>query len=240
MIDRGSASFAVVFADGNREINVGTVVVDPSLNFKRLLSILSQRIGISPHQFSVYLATSGSDRKIPINSKVNLAALNHDGGGYYFFVKRSRRSKKASPPNKNGKGSPPNKKNLPENVMLLRRGRDRDAAFADSGFMSPSPPPLILDRGQYEKRMMNLRLEREVFLMNMGIDGLSIGRETTNEVSSGGGGNGRAVCEECLRAKLKGIDSGFHLCVEDTVTNWFRSPAGPISRPTKNSGKECP
>ncbi|KAL9319342.1 hypothetical protein ACSQ67_015859 [Phaseolus vulgaris] len=85
MIDAGTASLAVVYSDGNREINVGTVVVDPSLNFKSLLSLLSQMIGISPHQFSVYLAAVDTDRKIPVTAKVNLAAVRRDAAAHYFL-----------------------------------------------------------------------------------------------------------------------------------------------------------
>ncbi|TKY53156.1 hypothetical protein E2542_SST24680 [Spatholobus suberectus] len=224
MIDGGSASLAVVYSDGNREINVGTVAVDPSLNFKGLLALLSQRIGISPHQFSVYLAAVGSDRKIPVTAKVNLAAVRRDGAGHYFFVKRSKRAKKAS-----GKDA---KKNPQEKVMLLRRSAAGDPPFR-AGFAAP-----ILDRAEYERRLRNLQMERESFLMNMsvGIDGGAVGR----------GGDGAAatataaVCEECLKAKLTGIDGGFHLCVLDAVTVGFRSPAGPISRPAKNSGEDGP
>ncbi|CAJ1967257.1 unnamed protein product [Sphenostylis stenocarpa] len=223
MIEGGTASLPVVYSDGNREINVGTVVVDPSLNFKSLLSLLSQRIGISPHQFSVYLAAVDTDRKIPVTAKVNLAAVRRDAAAHYFFVKRSKRSKKASA---NAKRKPP------EKVMLLRR-----ADAGDPSFRSPFVAP-IFDRADYEQRLMNFQMERDFFRMNMGaaIHGAAIGTESVNTVPIAASS---AVCEECLKAKTTGIEDDFHLCVFDTVTVGFRSPAGPISRPAKNSGDDC-
>ncbi|RDX67295.1 hypothetical protein CR513_53850, partial [Mucuna pruriens] len=220
MIDGGSVSFAVVYFDGNREINVGTVTVDPSLNFKTLLSLISQRIGISPHQFSVYLAAVGSDRKIPVTAKVNLAAVRRDGAAHYFFVKRSKRAKKASA---NGKDANL-KTNPPEKVMLLRRS-------AGDPPLRPAFAGPILDREEYQRRMQNLQMERESFLMNMNarFDGCAAGRERRP-----------AVCQECLKENLTGVHDGFHLCVLDAVTVGFRSPAGPVSRPTRNSVKEEP
>ncbi|KAK7278735.1 hypothetical protein RJT34_23771 [Clitoria ternatea] len=214
----GSAPFAVVYSDGNREINVGTVMVDASLNFKSLLSILSQLIRISPHQFSVYLAAVGSDRKIPVTAKVNLTALRHDGGAYYFFVKRSKRSKKASPAN-------PNKRSPPQNVMLLRR----DAAGEE---------PLRTVQAEYERRLRNLQMEKEYYMMNMGIgvNDVAVEREAVN-VDGNAAAAAEGVCEDCLKEKLTGIDAGFHLCVFDKVTVRFRTSAGPISRPAKTSGE---
>ncbi|BAT96558.1 hypothetical protein LR48_Vigan02g013700 [Vigna angularis] len=220
MIDAGAASLAVVYSDGNREINVGTVVVDPSLNFKSLLSLLSQMIGISPHQFSVYLAAVETDRKIPITAKVNLAAVRREATGHYFFVKRSKRAKKASA---NAKKKPP------EKVMLLRR-----ASAGDPPFNTTFAPP-ILGRADYEQRLMNFQMERDSFRMNMStaINGVAVGRESLRTVPASA-----AICEDCLKANTDGIDAAFHLCVLDSVTVGFRSLAGPISRPAKIAGED--
>ncbi|KAI9077917.1 hypothetical protein K1719_040046 [Acacia pycnantha] len=55
---KGSAgvSFSVVFFDGESTVNVGEVTVDSSMNFKNFQSDLGQKIGVSPHQLSVYSA----------------------------------------------------------------------------------------------------------------------------------------------------------------------------------------
>ena len=255
MFAGGNANFAVVYTDGDREINVGTVDVDPAaITFKHLLPLLSRKIGLSPHHFSVYLAAVGTDRKIPITAKVDLATAMHlDGGGaaayYFFLVKRSsssKRSKKAA-----AAAHPPSpapardrKKTPTENVMLLRRAAGESQLAA---FRAAAPP--FMDRVEFEMRMMNLRMERERFLMNMAMKDANVAREASNggaagrERNSAGGGGGRIlICEECLRAKRTGTDDGgFHPCVYDEVTVGFRSPAGPISRPpAKNTGQKRP
>nr|ACU21291.1 unknown [Glycine max] len=226
MIDRGKTSVAAVYSDGNREINVGTVVVDPTLNFKSLVTLLSQQIGISPHQLSVYLASVGTDRKIPVTSKLNLAAVRRDGAAHYFFVKRSKRNKKA---NGSGNGKDAMKKNYPrpppEKVMLLRR--------ADAG--APPFMPPVLNRAQYERRLMNLHIERQSYLMNMSL-GVNGGRESPNN-SAAVTAAFPAVCDECLKAKVSGNNRDFHPCVNDAVIVGFRSREGPITRPVKNADK---
>ncbi|RZC25799.1 uncharacterized protein LOC114393834 [Glycine soja] len=230
MIDGGSTSVAVVYSDGSREINVGTVAVDPTLNFKSLLTLLSQRIGISPHQFSVYLAAVGTDRKIPVTAKLNLATVRRDGATHYFFVKRSKRNKKA-----NGNGKDAAKKNhhhpRPENVILLRRA-------AASAVRDPPLVPPILNPAQYERRLMTLQIERQSYLMNMkvGVNGGAAEREFSNTSTAAV----TAACDGCSKAKITGINGGFHLCVHDAVTVGFRSPAGPITRPAKTAGEAGP
>lgn len=89
---------------------------------------------------------------------------------------------------------------MTENVVLLRRN---DA---------------VMGRAEYEKWVRDLQLERERFLMSMGM-----------RLRDGGGG---ILCEKCLT----GSDGGFHWCVYDAVTVGFRSPAGPVARPFKGSG----
>ncbi|KAI4348889.1 hypothetical protein L6164_009555 [Bauhinia variegata] len=239
MVEGGNVPFSVVFFDGERETNVGNIMVNSSLNFKILQSVLSQKIGISPNQFSVYLASSGGNRKIPITGKVNFAAVSRENGAY-FFVKRTKRSRKnkTQKEHPNGEHYPPtkvaqsNKNNPPGNVMLLRRnpGFENQPLPQLPGYQAP-----IIDRVEYERRVRNLQVERERYLLNMGLNDLWLER------GSNGGGEGKAkggdvVCEECSRAKQTGRDVGFHWCVCDAVTVGFRSPAGPIARPMKRSG----
>ncbi|KAJ1407876.1 hypothetical protein SESBI_23906 [Sesbania bispinosa] len=105
----GNTPFTVIYSDGDKEINLGSIVVDPSMNFRRFITLLSQRVGISPYQLSVFLSAAGTDRKIPITAKVNLASIAGYGRAYYFFIKPSRQFRK----------SPTNNKNPPQNVVLL-------------------------------------------------------------------------------------------------------------------------
>lgn len=238
MPDGENVPLAVVYSDGDKETNVGTVAVGPTLGFKRLLSLLSQKVGISPPQFSVFLANDSSDRKIPLTAKFNFAAVPLDGsdgdGGYYFLVRRAKRYKKSAP----------SCKNPPENVVLLRReaaagdgvGGDNQTPLTALRPTFSAPP--ILDPAEYVRKVSNLCKERELFLMSMGINGEPVRKEVPNS-GGGGGESGGAVCRQCLKAKRKGIKASFHLCVNDKVVTAFRTTAGPISRPVKNSGEDC-
>ncbi|KAJ1407875.1 hypothetical protein SESBI_23905 [Sesbania bispinosa] len=191
----GNTPFTVISSDGDREINLGTIVVDPSMNFKRFITLLSQRVGISPYQLSVFLAAAGSNRKIPITAKVNLASIAGYGSAYYFFVKPSRLFKKSLTSNKNP----------PQNVVLL----PHEAAASASGGVDATPVVAMMAPTQQHPPIAD-----------------DIG----------------AVCEVYLVGKMTRNDSDFHLCVHDNVIKgFFRSTAGPISRPARNSDEYyCP
>ncbi|CAL1360403.1 unnamed protein product [Linum trigynum] len=222
-------SFPVVLFDGEQEINVGRVVLLPSMNFKAFQSIISDRIGLSPNQFSVHVA----DRhrrgfQIPVTGKTNFSAITRNKG-YFFLVllKRSRRERRRRSPaaaavrktaESQHRFDPP-----PGNVMLLRRGG------GGYGFASE----LELGLAGYERRVRELQVEKERYLMNMGfvssgqgLESLSLDSGERSPESEG------VVCGECSR----GGEPEFHWCVHDPVTVGFRSPAGPIARPSRESG----
>ncbi|CAL0310003.1 unnamed protein product [Lupinus luteus] len=216
MVGGGGPSFSVVYFDGEKETFIGEVTVDPSFNFNKFLSFLTNKIGISPHQLSVYLASFGSNRKIPITARVNFAAIVRDTAGVaassFFFVKRSKRPKsnkvhsnKRSWINNNNNNNIINN-HATANVVLLRQ----NAAV-------PFKMSSVMTRFDYEKYMMDLEMQRERYLMSTG----------------GGGGicGGDVICEECLRD----MNGGFHPCVFDNVTFGFRSRAGPVARPIKGT-----
>ncbi|EXB38191.1 hypothetical protein L484_004096 [Morus notabilis] len=219
----GGVSFPVVFFDGEHETEIGSIAVYAAMEFKRFQALLSQKIGISPHQFSVHLSSPESCRKIPITGKVNFGAICREKGCFFVvMLKRSRRPRRRKSHHHhqdflddvilypNADHSPMINKNPPPNVMLLRRDASVDCR------VSPSS-----DRVEYENRVLNLQLEREMYLVNMGLSGL--GREP-NETAA-------PVCGDCVRAKELGQEAGFHWCVYDAVTFSFRPPAGPIARP---------
>jgi hypothetical protein len=238
LFDGVGKPFPVIYCDGETETNLGIIKVDPTMNIKTLLFILSEKTKISPHQFSVFLADQDTDRKIPLTAKVNFAAVCHDGAAYYFYVKRSRRSKK----------SPAKNKNLSEKRMLLRRDGAVDGIKFSGVRQKFAVASSTVERAEMEKRVMNLRKEREAFLMSMGVKIESFRRETLKfngggsgggSVNGGGGGrSGGAVCRECLMARMKGTSADFHLCCYDEVIVGFRTSAGPISRPVRNSGED--
>ncbi|KAI9090767.1 hypothetical protein K1719_028620 [Acacia pycnantha] len=220
-------SFSVVFFDGESTLNVGEVTVDSSMNFKNFQSDLGQKIGVSPHQLSVYLGSPESNRKIPITRKVNFAAIAREKGGF-FFVKRRPRRHKTHKESRHDE-QPSNKKTPRANVKLLRRNTGTDFFQALPGFQTP-----ILEI-EYGNRVRNLQIEKERFLMNMGLGGLCLGKESNGNGNRNANG-GELVCKVCSVGNASDRDLGFHWCVRDAVTEGFRSPAGPIARPVKNLG----
>jgi hypothetical protein len=240
----GGVSVPVVFSDGERETNIGNVVVHPSLEFKTFQSIMSCKIGISPQQFSAFLAGPETQRKIPITAKFNFAAVSPAEDCFFLVVlKRSKRERRRRTRREAREdeyyGSRMSVvqrtiKKVPENVMLLRRnaGIESVQVQAFSGFVS------VMDRVGYDNRVQELRAERDRYLMNMGLSGLNLGRGGKGDVAERGVTQNVVVeCEECLRLRAmdSGREIGFHWCVYDAVTFGFRSPAGPIARPVKGS-----
>ncbi|KAK2655403.1 hypothetical protein Ddye_008455 [Dipteronia dyeriana] len=109
--------FPVIFFDGDREINIGSVVVHPSLDYKSLQSTFSRKIGLSPNQFSVFLADRKTSRKIPITGKANFSAISREKDCLFLVVIRSSRDSRSR-----------RQKRQPEqpvaDVMLLKRNID--------------------------------------------------------------------------------------------------------------------
>lgn len=242
-------SFPIVFHDGERDTNIGSVIVSSSTEFKNFQSLLSKMIGISSHQFTVYLAeykisldsSTKIRRRIPITGKVNFSAISGEKNSFFLVVlKRSRRERRRkvahdnedeyylSSATKTKTKTSQSKKNPPENVMLLRRNTGIEKELL-SGFISP-----VMDRYEYEERIRKLQSEKEKYLMSIRLNNLTMGG------GGDGGRNGSArsettVCRDCLSAKETGMAAGFHCCANDAVTAGFRSHAGPIARPVKES-----
>ncbi|GAB2229543.1 hypothetical protein Droror1_Dr00013789 [Drosera rotundifolia] len=134
--------FPVLFFDGERETEIGTVVVSASTTFKTFQSLISQKIGISPHQITIYLernhhqingfvsTATHHHRKIPVTNKFNFAAIAGDNSCFFRAVlKRSRRARRRRPTSKEEMISYHNNGYnnstgiiSPENFVLLRRG----------------------------------------------------------------------------------------------------------------------
>ncbi|WRX23298.1 hypothetical protein QQP08_015785 [Theobroma cacao] len=216
----GGVSFPVVFFDGECETGIGNVVIHPAMDFKAFQSILSRMIGISPHQFSVYIADgNNSHNRVPITGKVNFSAVSR-GKDCFFLVVLKRSWRSGTRKGKNEEPSFPAaamKKELPTNVMLLRRGGGGGNNLMDARVFTG------LD--EFERRVRDLQMEKERYLVNLGRVNSKFERESKS-----------SVCEECEDAKVVGRAPGFHWCVYDAVTFGFRSHAGPIARPGKGPG----
>ncbi|XVF55847.1 hypothetical protein PTKIN_Ptkin06aG0069700 [Pterospermum kingtungense] len=216
----GGVSFPVVFFDGECETGIGNVVIHEATDFKAFQSMLSRKIGISPHQFSIYIADSdNSHNRVPVTGKVNFSAVSRETGCIFLVVlKRSQRYATRKGKNKEAAPRPAAatmmKKEPPPNVVLLRRGAGGGDNLMDARVFTG------LD--EFERRVRDLQMEKERYLVNLGMANLRIERESKS-----------LVCEDCENAKTVGRDVGFHRCVYDSVTFGFRSYAGPIAPPGK-------
>lgn len=235
------ALFAVVFFDGEREIDLGTILITPSMNFKAFQSLISQRIGISPHQITTYFTPlhhhHQQQRRRPVTNKFDFAAALPESTTSFFWVvlKRSRRVRRRRPKIE-ASVSPESEK-----LVLLRRNPNLD-------YMNPNLDYMDLMRERMmerERYLMSLNLNSDVYsdlssLYSRGNLNYGFGIGSDDGASSSGAGseNNRVVfCDVCWNARMEGETPQFHWCKNDAVrpiTEGYRSPAGPIARPAKN------
>ncbi|ERN16136.1 hypothetical protein AMTRI_Chr11g95390 [Amborella trichopoda] len=209
-----SAPYKVIFFDGDVDIEMGHISIHHALTFKRLQSLISQKLGMSPNQISTSLVCRKSNQKrlkIPITETTSFSQiLIHNSNLDSFFLvtikkpKRDRRSK----PQRIEEGALPSKIS-PEKTLLRRN--------PDSG--KPNPGNGLQFTGGYPSP------ESYFANGNYGIDGRGLFSTVKERTST--------VCELCRESKERPVP--FHLCVYDAVTVGFRgpSPAGPIGRPRK-------
>ncbi|KEH41925.1 hypothetical protein MtrunA17_Chr1g0177691 [Medicago truncatula] len=221
MSDCGRKPFPVVYNDGETETNLGIITVYPTMNIKTLLSKLSHKIGILPHQFSVFIADQNSDRKIPFTTKVNIPAVACEDATYAFYVSRCGSYKKALVKKNN---------NLSEKKMLqCRDDGSRPVSAAEA---------LVFERGEMERRMLKFKMEREAFLMRMGNKVESFRVEPPMDNGGGSRGGSGVYCKECVMAEVIRTKADFHLCIRDEVIIGFKTSVGPICRPVRNSDED--
>ncbi|KZV15639.1 hypothetical protein F511_38639 [Dorcoceras hygrometricum] len=257
MVDgAGLTLFAVVFYDGEREMNIGNVQINPALEYKPFQLMLSQMIGISPNQISIYLVDRKKNqalpftedrRRIPITGKVNFGLICRQKNCYFLVVlKRSRKSRNRrerigdiveySDCITENQFSPPPEHLVPDKLILLRR--DQPVQFYDQ---ITQPELSVLN-----SRLQNLRLQRERYLLAMargdpnppnigsGPDPIRISNPKYFGVPSSmaKSDGAKTLCSECVEEKNAGTPS-FHACVRDAVVTRFASRFGPANRPVK-------
>ncbi|GFP82674.1 hypothetical protein PHJA_000410500 [Phtheirospermum japonicum] len=258
MVEGGgaTASFPVVFFDGEREMDIGDVRINPALEYKPFQLMLSQRIGISPNQISTYLVNrknshnsplSGDRRRMPITGKVNFGSICRQKDCCFLVIlKRSRKSRNRRERMINASGgggvefagiSPENRFSptpvilAPENLVLLRRGQT--TPFYDSS--TPS------ELGDLDGRLRSFFKGYEnppVFRSGQDLypdpDADPFRRIDVSyyvDLLLKGNERDEAFCEECWNAKRKGGTTSFHPCVNDPVITRFTTRLGPINRP---------
>ncbi|KAL1566105.1 hypothetical protein AAHA92_01748 [Salvia divinorum] len=207
MVDDGV--FPVAFFDGEREMDIGGVRIGPAMDYKSLQLMLSEKIGISPNQISIYLVGRRRSRKspfaddrrrIPVTGKANFAAICRLKECCFLVVlKRSRKSRSR----RGGGGDFAARIAQPEpRLVLLRRSQPAIARPEGGGAESRLPRGGLFDPAWL--------------------------------AADGGGGRGGAFfCEECWSAERDGGTTSFHHCINDAVVTQFTTRLGPINRPNK-------
>lgn len=259
----GGVSVPVVFFDGESESDIGSVFVYPSLQFKGFQSILSRKIGISPHQFSVYLAAGGGGvggdgasrhqrRKVPITAKFNFSAISsreNNSEDWFFLVvlKRSRRERRRRTQSRRELHEDEDEDEQQQQqrydsssssmsfVQRMSKKVPENVMLLrrNSGIESQIAFSPIVDRVGYENRVRELLIEREKYLANMGLTRLCLGNRENGAVFVNDNAAVRNGVVVCEECNRREV--GFHWCVYDAVTFGFKSPAGPIARPVKGS-----
>ncbi|KAG8376818.1 hypothetical protein BUALT_Bualt09G0103400 [Buddleja alternifolia] len=173
----GGPAFPVLFFDGEREMNIGDVKINPTLEYKPFQLMLSQKIGISPNQISIYLVDrrkhasppfSEERRRIPITGKVNFGLICRQKDCCFLVVlKRSRKSRNRRERMISGvefsdflpenEFTPPPMHTMPENLILLRR--NQQLPFYDQITQS--------GLADLNDRLQNLRVQRENYQFAM-------------------------------------------------------------------------
>ncbi|XP_047069761.1 uncharacterized protein LOC124677855 [Lolium rigidum] len=239
-----TAVLQVVFVDGERTVDLGTVTVQPSLGVRKLQAVVADRVGVSPHQISASLARPRRPRRAPLDDGADLAAaVAREGPGCYVLaaLRRSRRDRRGGRSRRDRKAggaglllSPSQQQQAPllvpsAEMTILKRLPPTDLAS-----LASSPPPAAFGGWDYDydAQLRELQRQREWYLLSTAAtDPYPLPQEdpfwygSTTPRSS--------PCPECEAAAAAMRAPGFHWCVRDAVTVAFRSPVGPIERPKK-------
>lgn len=225
-----ATEFPVVLYNGDRKINVGNVKIHPTLDFKQFRTMLNHMIGISYNNLTTYLVENPRPmiqqerRKFVITSKVDFSVLVQEKNSHFLVVlKRSRSDRRRKPNRHNGL-------ELPLTDLF-------DFRFQQQREIVPQIPAtnkadIWLHELQMERaRYLNYMIHNPNYSFDSPMnDNFPSIREVYPAAEKS---TSRPSCEECKKAEKAGLKPEFHLCVyDDVLEGFFRSPVGPISRPT--------
>ncbi|URE05656.1 hypothetical protein MUK42_19248 [Musa troglodytarum] len=222
-----AAYFPVVFFDGDSEIDVGSVLVHPSVGFKKFQASVSQRIGVAPHQISISLVRRKKARvspevrrKVTIDEASDFAAIARERDCFVLAVlRRPRRDRRGRSKRKSHEVGE-EKKAVPEMTILRRNPMG-------SGVLDPMRgglvPEAIAGPGLWDYEAQTAAAAAAA-AAEVSYHPFAVGHRPASPAS----------CRECEAAKAEGRSPGFHWCVHDAVTVAFRSPVGPIQRPPRS------
>ncbi|CAI9783346.1 unnamed protein product [Fraxinus pennsylvanica] len=210
--------------------------------------MLSQKIGISPNQISIYLVHRNKNPKspfpddrqrTPITGKVNFRLICRQKDCCFLVVwKRSRKSRNRRERVKEVEFSDSLAAPVLENMILLHLNQPvpfyDHITHSELANMNDRLQNLRVIRENYQMAMKNLKFntvhgsDQEPFSdFNMGYRVSSTMMMATNETRKG-------FCTTYVNAQKNGSKASFHLCVNDTAIGLFRTRVGLISRPIKS------
>ncbi|KAG2569918.1 uncharacterized protein LOC120683509 [Panicum virgatum] len=226
------AVLSVLFVDGDRTVDLGTVTVHPSLAVKKLQAVVADRVGVAPHQISAALARPRRARRVPLDEGADLAAAAaaREGAGCYVLasLRRARRGGRAR--RDKHKASAADAAPPPEKAILKR--------LPPTDLASMVAPAAMLGGWDYEAQ---LREQRDWYLMSTAAAADPYLLPLVPELEDPPMWSPRPACPECEAAAAAMRQPPFHWCVRDAVvTAGFRSHVGPIERPAKKSPSPPP
>lgn len=245
--------FPVVFFDGEREMNIGNIRVYPLLEFKAFQLMLSQRIGISPNQISIYLCDRKNSkfedrRRIPVTGKANFGLIAREKDCFFLVVlKRSRKSRNRKGVKTENVFPVPS---LPDNLILLRRTHQEPNHIR---FGSPFLDQISqLELENLNEQLQSLMIQRDNYNYDYNSD-YSMGMSQLNSIPMHRNNlypdpnpnpdpfpriqdtfpmKKKAECEQCKGKNGNEQIPSFHHCVNDPVIfGGHRSWFGPVRRP---------
>ncbi|MCD7453094.1 hypothetical protein HAX54_019672 [Datura stramonium] len=247
MVEGGAGpEFEVVFFDGEREMNIGSIRVYPMLEFKAFQLMLSQRIGISPNQISIYMCDRKSSkfedrRRIPITGKANFGLIACEKDCFFLVVlKRSRKSRNRKTAKSDYGGGFMTENEFPvstppDNLILLRRNQpDMNHLGLGSSFydqisqtelenLNDQLQSLKIQRDNYTTIGMSQLNPTLIHLNNPYPDPFPRIQDTFPTKSK---------CKHCKGNNGNEKILNFHHCTNDpAIVGGYRSRFGPVRRP---------
>ncbi|XP_020595530.1 uncharacterized protein LOC110035610 [Phalaenopsis equestris] len=251
-----SASFPLIFFDGGLEFDAGDILVHPSLQFNVFISLISQKVGISPHRISTYLvrrkmitASPELRRKLPIHESSDFASIAEQKDCHILAITKGSRKARVRRRGERGKAAAAKAEIIVPEKTILKRSSAIDV-----------PGPVGQRFWNYERQLRYM--QRKMYLMLTGMACASLAAEVaamdpaaSSEWAAGEDPAASSelaameastwemitaaaeklvelvICEGCLAA-ARGRSDDFHFCVYDKVTVGFRSTVGPIQRPS--------
>ncbi|CAM0948742.1 unnamed protein product [Alopecurus aequalis] len=212
-----SAVLQVVFVDGERTVDLGTVTVQPSLGVRKLQAVVADRVGLAPHQISASLARPRHPRRVPLDEGTDLAAaVAREGAGCYILasLRRSRRGGRSRRDRKADAQQPPLLVPSAE-MTILKRG------LPPSDLASLAAAPVSFGGWDYKAQLRELQRQREWYLMStVAADPYlpSLLQEREDPTAFWYDSATVTPCPECEAAAATMRAPAFHWCVRDAVT----------------------